>query len=62
LLHRFPELGMRAVEDVNLGQVFQIELVDQIHRAAAVWAGWRGCDFGHGQGARVGWGQVGANF
>jgi len=36
LLHGFRELARRAVEDVNLGHVSQIELMDQTHRPAAV--------------------------
>jgi hypothetical protein len=65
LLHRFRELATRAVEDVNLGHVFEIELVYQIHCAATVRARSGRCDCRGGlhcgppartnRSARMGW-------
>jgi hypothetical protein len=49
LLHRFCQLATRAVEDVNLGHVFEIDLMYQTHRAVAVRARWRRNECGHGQ-------------
>jgi hypothetical protein len=36
LLHRLCQLATRAVEDVDLGHVFEVELMYQTHRAVAV--------------------------
>jgi len=49
LLHRLCVLATRAVEDVNLGHVFEVELMYQTHRAVAVRAFQSGCGCGHGK-------------
>jgi hypothetical protein len=49
LLHRFCQLATLAVENVNLGHVFEIDLIYQTHPALAVRARWRRSEFGHGQ-------------
>ena len=43
------QLAMRAVEDVNLRHVYEIDLMYQTHRAVAVRALQGGCGCGHGE-------------
>jgi hypothetical protein len=51
LLHRLRVLARRAVKDVDLGHVFEIEAAYETHCTAAVRALWRGIASGHGQAA-----------